>query len=357
MKVRRGIVFACFAALVALAAGEGERFYSLPPRFRVNGKSVTAEVEPAAERALKSVFRLENAGEPVALATAVSGDGYLITKASELEGLNANQFRVILPPSTPMEPRLIAWDRGSDLALIKIDAPTPLPVVPWYSGALPEIGVWAAGASGETKQPLRLGVISAKPRPIPRSGGVIGVTLGDLDSEHGVEIRHVHENSAAMAAGLRVGDFIAAINGAPVRESGELKALVEEHDPGEVIRVRYYRGGVSNEQDLTLGHRSVVFDVYSRNQRMSGETSKRRSGFPQIIQHDLPLSPQAMGGPLIGLDGTVLGINIARADRVTTYAIPAAIAKNTAERMMAADPMGEGAIPDPGIEVRPALPR
>ena len=42
-----------------------------------------------------------------------------------------------------------------------------------------------------------------------------------------------------------------------------------------------------------------------------------------ILQHDTVLAPNECGGPLIDLDGKTVGINIARAGRVETYAIPA----------------------------------
>ena len=32
---------------------------------------------------------------------------------------------------------------------------------------------------------------------------------------------------------------------------------------------------------------------------MSGPVSKRKDNFPMIIQHDLPLPKEAMGGPLL----------------------------------------------------------
>jgi serine protease Do len=36
------------------------------------------------------------------------------------------------------------------------------------------------------------------------------------------------------------------------------------------------------------------------------------------------LAPAECGGPLVGLDGRAVGLNIARAGRVASYALPAA---------------------------------
>jgi serine protease Do len=55
---------------------------------------------------------------------------------------------------------------------------------------------------------------------------------------------------------------------------------------------------------------------------MGGALSDRRNGFPIILQHDAALRPSDCGGPLVDLDGKVVGINIARAGRTETYAAP-----------------------------------
>ena len=53
--------------------------------------------------------------------------------------------------------------------------------------------------------------------------------------------------------------------------------------------------------------------------------SSRRSGYSVILQHDSVLKPSDCGGPLVDLKGRVVGINISRAGRVETWAIPAEI--------------------------------
>ena len=80
---------------------------------------------------------------------------------------------------------------------------------------------------------------------------------------------------------------------------------------------------------VTLGHRSVTFDMFNRNMQMSGPVSKRKDNFPLILQHDLPLPREAMGGPVFNLEGNCIGINIARVDRVTVFTLPAIIAKSS----------------------------
>ena len=55
-----------------------------------------------------------------------------------------------------------------------------------------------------------------------------------------------------------------------------------------------------------------------------GALSARRFDFPTVVQHDSVLRPNECGGPVINVEGQVVGINIARASRVATYTIPAA---------------------------------
>jgi serine protease Do len=61
--------------------------------------------------------------------------------------------------------------------------------------------------------------------------------------------------------------------------------------------------------------------------RMSGRMSQRRAGFPQALQHDTVLEPEMCGGPVVNLAGQAIGLNIARAGRVETYAVPADVVK------------------------------
>jgi hypothetical protein len=82
---------------------------------------------------------------------------------------------------------------------------------------------------------------------------------------------------------------------------------------------------------------------------MGTKLNNRRGGFPFILQHDSGLRPEVCGGPLVDIDGKVVGINIARAGRTETFAIPA-------EDILALLPKfkkGEFAIKEDIIKVEP----
>ena len=56
---------------------------------------------------------------------------------------------------------------------------------------------------------------------------------------------------------------------------------------------------------------------------LTGDVNARSGDFPAVFQHDTVIRAVDCGGPIVDLDGHVLGINIARAGRTETYAIPA----------------------------------
>ena len=125
--------------------------------------------------------------------------------------------------------------------------------------------------------------------------------------------------AAADKAGLLSGDLITKVDGRRVKTSNHVVDLVNDKDPGDVVVLSILRKGDERDFRITLGHRSVTFDLFNRNMQMSGPVSKRKDNFPLVFQHDLPLEREAMGGPVFDLNGKCLGINIARVDRVTVF--------------------------------------
>jgi serine protease Do len=67
---------------------------------------------------------------------------------------------------------------------------------------------------------------------------------------------------------------------------------------------------------------------------MSGDVSKRRSGFPRVLQHDVQGTSKTVGGPLVDLDGKCIGMNIARANRAESFAIPIEELREISQRLL-----------------------
>ena len=75
------------------------------------------------------------------------------------------------------------------------------------------------------------------------------------------------------------------------------------------------------EVRVTLSKRPQAL-LGNPQERMGSSLSNRRGGFPTILQHDTVVRPVDCGGPLVDLDGKVIGVNICRAGRTESYAVP-----------------------------------
>jgi serine protease Do len=84
---------------------------------------------------------------------------------------------------------------------------------------------------------------------------------------------------------------------------------------------------------LKSGQLASDLSSRSRSSRVMGEVSQRAEGFEKAIEHDSVLQPWLCGGPLVNVDGKAVGINIARAGRVTTYALPGSLVKRIYEHL------------------------
>ena len=96
------------------------------------------------------------------------------------------------------------------------------------------------------------------------------------------------------------------------------------------VKLSVKRGEEELEIEAMLGPTDEMDAQINRHEfqnQLGGELSRRRAGFPSVFQHDTVLQPNECGGPVVDLDGRAVGINIARAGRVASYAIPAAMVK------------------------------
>jgi putative serine protease PepD len=87
--------------------------------------------------------------------------------------------------------------------------------------------------------------------------GLLGATVSDVTDASvgtvGAQIRELSEGGAAEAAGLRPGDVITAVDGAPVTNAIDATAQVRAHAAGATVTVAYQRDGQEAEAEVTLG--------------------------------------------------------------------------------------------------------
>ncbi len=110
---------------------------------------------------------------------------------------------------------------------------------------------------------------------------------------------------------------------------------MKDRKAGSRVEITIRRGKELLDLDVRLSARGELFVEQNRNDQMSGDFSKRRSGFPRVIQHDVLGNSSTMGGPVLDLDGKLIGMNIARANRAETFAIPVEKLREIAAGMIA----------------------
>jgi serine protease Do len=148
--------------------------------------------------------------------------------------------------------------------------------------------------------------------------------VGESD-EIGARIGVVTPDGPADRAGLKADDLIVSLAGEAIQDAESLTNVLQRTKPGDAVVVRIKRGGEELELKATLGRRPSGGRRGGRGDiqnSMGSELSNRRNGFPTILQHDAVIKPTDCGGPLVDLDGKVIGINIARAGRTESYAVP-----------------------------------
>ena len=187
--------------------------------------------------------------------------------------------------------------------------------------------------------PHAVGIISALPHRIRPPRAYIGVVFDQKAATPRVGM--VRAGFGAEEAGLKAGDVILAVNGTTVTNREQIVETLREFREGTKIKLHFQRAEEELDADVEMRlPRADQSDFIpeERVSRLSGDTSKRAEGFEQAIEHDTVLQPWLCGGPLVNLEGKAIGLNIARASRVTTYALPAALVKRIFEQLKAAPP-------------------
>jgi serine protease Do len=331
--LRCGLVL-ILAALLPLIVGAQDRGRDLPRWLLDAFRDVISE--PA-----KSTVQVYCDGYRAALGAIVRSDGHIVTKASELRGKIECQ---LAGESQKREARIVARDGATDLAILKIEA-KDLPVAPWRGGDPPGIGSWLA-TPDLSRIPRSIGVVSVAARKLPPNGA-LGIRLDPDDNL--ARIAAVVPGMGAERAGLAAGDIVRKIDGEEIKGSPQLQQAIRSHHPGDKVTLVIERDGKSQTLEATLSSMSqLTNDERSDFQNsLGGKLSERRTGFPLAIQHDSFLQPADCGGPIVDLDGKVVGLNIARAGRVESYALTASVVRETVDKLLKTEltstQAGEGA--------------
>ncbi len=308
-----------------------------PAENRKSQKAFLAELEDIKDALEKSVVKLKNAdGRFIATATVIDRSGQMLTKASEIkdvEGLTA-EFQ-----GTDYPVQFRASDDETDLALIRIKAPGLVPVR-WNIDE-PKTGQLMVSAG---RRGLLSGIITQPSRVAPKKGyelnftgskpsAYLGVTFSSESTQPVIET--VEIGSPADRAGILEGDEILKFEGRKVGGIEDLVSRISKKSPGDKVTILVKRdeeevkitpileerpATAAGSFDRSASQRDGALSSLSAN---GGKLSKRRAGFPLAVYHDTVIRPQETGGPIMNLDGEAIGINIARALRHRSLAIPA----------------------------------
>ncbi|HLJ54252.1 MAG TPA: PDZ domain-containing protein, partial [Chthonomonadaceae bacterium] len=154
--------------------------------------------------------------------------------------------------------------------------------------------------------------------------------------QHGVLVFEVEQDEPADRAGIRRGDLLVEAEGQPVFDPDAFMDMLVKKKPGDVVNLQVVRGTERMKVSVALTSRPA--GLPGRNglpEMLSGEVSRMQGPFTHVIHHDAVLKPSLMGGPVLDADGHCIGINIARADRTSTYAIAAHTAREIYAKLKA----------------------
>jgi len=302
----------------------------LVPRWRLtDGPQVRAAFRDVVKGPSASSVVIHCDKSQLALGGIVGADGWILTKATPLCG----KVTCLLADGRELPAVNVGANREYDLALLKVEAKN-LPALDLTASVPPTVGAWIASV-GTSRDPVAVGVVSVGERAIPAQSGILGVMLDELGAP--VVVR-VFDDSPAKKAGVETGDRILKVDGKSADSRDALIDLVRSFNPGDQVALTIEREGRTITLQAILSGRFPGFPMgrseFQNN--LGGDLSMRRFGFPKAIQHDTVLRPIDCGGPVVDLDGRVVGFNIARAGRTESYAIPTAAVRGVIDQLMAA---------------------
>ena len=288
--------------------------------YERQSRSLRRQLPSSVNEVRQSTVKITDGVEQIALGTVVRADGMIVTKASELD--SKNKIYCHLGASKLYEATVLSRDDVNDVALLKIPR-NDLKPVKWASKQ-PRNGSFVL-TPNQVGEVVALGSYSVVARStVGENQGFLGAA--PQNATDGVQIAEPPEpDTAAYAAGLRKGDVIMQIDDTAVFEVQQLVYAIQQRQAGDKVSVKFKRQGLVMSATVKLAGRSLPPERAARFKMMSrlgAVPSDRKSEFPVVFQHDSPLFPEQCGGPICDLDGNVLGINIARETRASSFAIP-----------------------------------
>jgi len=292
----------------------------------------------------RSVIAILDGPHEIACGLIVDRDGWAITKASLVGSRRDWSCRTSFKRGRPMihRGRVVATSAEHDVALLKLDG-QDFPIAQW-AVARPDVGTLVSTIFGRAAGQPPFGVVGAETRPEPARLNDSPQILINVKANAAGE-PEVYGSGPATAEFdahrelLEAGDLITHVNGSPTPTTHEFGRLMDRllyapHASGEGVdynraapgsfvgdwvSIGLRRGTAERTIQIPKIHSTTMDEMEWNNHPLS----LRRESFPAVFAHDASLRPEQCGGPVVDLNGHIVGLNIARADATRTLAIPA----------------------------------
>ena len=323
---------ACLLGMTLSVSAQAKlpRMVSAKDKVALQGQSssIAKQITPVVKQVSQSVVSIQKkdshgkSWQTLALGTVT--DKGIVTKWSEVSRF-INSAKIVVPGKPAMPLKVIGIYPEYDLVLLSDEI--GLTPIGFDKLAPADIGDFIV-LSSVSGQPAGFGVVSVLERSLRESDkAFLGIQMNFKEmKENGVLLERIVPETGAAIAGLKVGDRMLSIDGRELGSPVETRAVIQKLKPGQKIKIMATRGDDTKEFNVTLGSRPKVgaFPAGRLNQmeRMGGAISQVRAGFPSAIQSDMQVGKQFMGGPVVDLEGRLVGLSISRS-RIKTHLIPA----------------------------------
>jgi len=266
-------------------------------------------------------------GQVTILGTIVDPNGLVLTKRSEImthRGTLFGNLTCRLFGGEEVSAKAVADSHGDDVALLQLPK-RGLTSAPLSAHIEPRRGaIVVAPIPG--KDVSETGVVSVD-RPLkiePRPGSL---TLPVENLGAGVTVTNAVRDldrdgfSKLIRGSVNGGDLITDIDGeaTPDLAAYGRQSKKDTFIAGDFVQLFVRRNGDTLKVAFPAAAENAAFTL---TRHSYADVSLRLTGFPAVIIHDTIVGRRQCGGPLIDLEGQVVGVNIARFHRCSTFAIP-----------------------------------
>ncbi|MEO5912648.1 MAG: trypsin-like peptidase domain-containing protein [Luteolibacter sp.] len=286
-------------------------------------------IAPELTTAAKSTVGIWAGSRRLAYGTVVGDGTKIVSKWSEVARASGN-LRVGNGAGEARAVKLAGVYEDEDLVVLDIEGAALAPVS--WSHEAPKLGSFLAAPQPDGRL-AGFGVVSVLERNLRDTDlAYLGVVAAKGFAGKGVKIGEIDPGSGAAKAGLLPGNVILKVGDRPISGVLALRNALNGAAPGGKVSLWVEVNGREKAIDVSLGNRPETHQYFGARlqqmERMGGPISQIRDSFSHVIQSDLRVSPNQVGGPVVDLNGRVLGITMARADRTRSFVMPAAAVEN-----------------------------